>query len=100
MVRCAGLEVNGSAKNECVGILTLEGGFFDAGAEGDDVLVRAGGVGGINNGATAGGGNRLVVGAVVGAEAVAVAGVIRGDSGGAFGDGESGDSEGGVGVVN
>lgn len=56
------------------------------------MLVRAGGIGGKNVGATASGGNRLVVGAVVGAEAVAVAGVIRGNSGRTLGDGEGGDS--------
>ena len=92
MVRCAGLEINGSAKNERVGILTLGGGFFDAGTEGDDMLVRAGGIGGKNVGTTASGGNRLVVGAVVGAEAVAVAGISGGDSGGALGNSEGRDS--------
>lgn len=92
MVRCAGLEINGSAKNERVGILTFGGSFSDSGTKSDDVLICAGSIGGENIGTTASGGNRLVVGAVVGAEAVAVAGIIRRNSGGALGNSEGGDS--------
>ena len=92
VVWCAGFEVNGSAKDERVGIITLGSGFSNTGTKSDDVLICAGSIGGENIGTTASGGNRLVVGAVVGTEAVAVAGVIRGDSGGALGDGEGRDS--------
>ena len=92
MVRCAGFEVNGSAKNERVGILTFRGVCGNASTKSNNVLVRAGCIGGKNVGATASGRNRLVVGAVVGAEAVAVAGISGGNSGGALGNSEGRDS--------